>query len=516
MKTRAWTYVIFLVLAISLAGCGKDKENPLVPDGNGKKEFDYGTTVTKILSQRVSVYSGGSLEVTDSQSSLHGLVLDIPAGALPADTTVTIGIVNNPPALPAGLQYVGASIDIGPNGTEMSTPLDIQIPYTDGALSDAGISDDTALRLYFFDTDSGGWEEADIVSIDRNNNVVYAQLHHFSYYAITGFNGTPPPDLGTPQPGDLLYKLSHGGWRPGHVGIYTGEKTYPGTGLASDKVKLLGKYNVVEALGDGVQYSYYDIPNVTETFESQLGSFSGTDIFMGSREPASEALEPSQRTAVVEYVESQIGKSYAWTQTAGVLFGMLAGSLVKGPDSFNCVGLAEKAYEVAGINGGDGLTSYWQEDVGIGLPAALTPAEHYNQTRPAGGSDDKPTIVWASLTPNHGYPETEILAQVAVSHPYGLSYVTGVTYVTDDGFTNPNIYINDEGIEGDISALDGTYSAAAGAGGDPSMGPMGLNFTVTDRSGRAATVRLVYTFDGVYMLADKKAGTVESKHAWSK
>jgi cell wall-associated NlpC family hydrolase len=462
MRKRVLINSLFLILMILVAGCSKDKEDPVEPaPDNGTHEFDYTTTVTELISRPVSASLGATLEVTDVKSSLNGLVLDIPSGALPSDMTVKIGTVNNPPALPAGEQYIGTSIDLGPDGTVMNKPLGIQIPYTDCALSDAGISDDTALRLYAYDKAARAWEEVSIQSIDRNNNILYAEIYHFSYYAISGFGGTPPPDLGTPQPGDLLYKLSYGGWRPGHVGIYTGERAYSGNGLASDEVILFNKYNVIEALVNGVQYSYYNIPNVTEEFESQLSSFSGSDVFMGSREPASGALSASQRSSIVAYVEGQIGKPYAWVQTVGALFGLLAGSLVKGPNSFNCVGLAEKAYELAGVNDGEGLTSYWQEEVGIGLPAVLTPAEHYNQTKPAGGANALPEILWASLTPNHGYTSTVILAQIAVSHTYGLTHIIGVTYITDSGYTNPAIYINDEGLFGDLQAGDGIYSRQA-------------------------------------------------------
>jgi hypothetical protein len=515
MKTRMFITSVSLILTLLIIGCDKKDDNPVKPKPDtSADEFSYATTVTNVISRQVSASLGARLEVTDAGSSVHGLVLDIPSEALPSDMQVTIGTVNNPPALPEGKNYIGACIDLGPDGTAMNEPLGIQIPYTDCALSNAGISDDTALRLYAYNKGTKAWEEVAIESIDRNNNIVYASISHFSYYAVTGFNGTPPSDLGTPRPGDLVYKLSHGGWRPGHVGIYTGEKAYPGTGLAADAVILLGTYNVIEALGDGVQYSYYNIPNVTETFESQLGSFSGTDVFMGSREPASGALSDAQRSSIVSYAEAQIGKPYAWAQTVGVLFGLLAGSLVKGPNSFNCVGLAEKAYEVAGVNGGEGLTSFWQEDIGIGLPAALTPAEHYNETEPAGGSSALPEILWASLTPNHGYYYTVILAQVAVSHPSGLSYIIGVTYITDGGYTNPAIYINDEGLNGDLQAGDGIYSASAPAGGDPYTGPMGLNFTVTDKSGKADHVRLIYTYDGLYQAVTHSGAPAESKTGW--
>jgi len=490
--------VIFLTLLV-LTGCGvgvveDDGEDVVVPN------YDYTTTVTPVASQDVSASSGGVVEVTASTSPLNGLKLTIPSGALPTNTTVTIGQVNNPPELPSGLNYIGAPINIGPD-ILFNSPLTIEIPYHDEHLSDAGISDDTALKLYYYDESTGEWEEVAIISIDTANNMITAQITHFSYYAITGWSGTPPEDLGTPQPGDLLYKLSFKGWRPGHVGIYTGEKTYPGKNYkASDDVKEYGIYNVVEALWGGVQYSYYDIPNVIETYQSSLIGFNRSDIYMGAREPANYTLTSKDREKIVAFAESKINKPYVQLETVpGVLFGMLAGSLVKGPNSFNCVGLAEAAYEAVGVD----LVSWWQEDIGIGLPAALTPAEQYNATKPAGGINPLPKIEWATLTPNSGTECTSVLAQISVSHTYGLSYIDSVTYVTDDGYTNPELYINDGGLQGDINPGDGIYSTEAYAGGDVSMGQMGLNFTVTDKFGKTATVRLLYTFTGTCRQSDK-------------
>lgn len=494
---RVATFLLLSLLVLHVAGCSDS--NPAGTDNNGDDnydpwDYDYTTGVVTVLQQNVSPASGATLVVDDAESGLDGLTLGIPPYALDSTTTITIGEVSNPPALPAGLSFVGMPVHLGPDGLSPSSPMALAFPYSDAALSDAGVSDDSALELYCYDTTMRSWQEVPIITIDTSGNVVYAEIEHFSHYAITGLNGTAPADLGTPSPGDLLYKLSLGGWRPGHVGIYTGEKAYPGTGAASSDVTSFNKYNVVEALSGGVQYSYYDIPNVTETHESQLGSFAGDQTFMGSREPEDGSLTQTQRNSIVQYVEAQIGKPYAWAQTAGVLYGMLRGSLVKGPNSFNCVGLAEKAYEQADVNGGDGLTSFWQEETGV--PAAsLTPAEHYNQTKPAGGVVEGPHIEWASLTPDHGHWYTDILAQVSVSHTYGLSYISSVTYVTDDGYTNPNLYINDEGHSGDIEAGDGIYSVAAMAGGDDSWGEAWLTFTVTDVFGRADNARVVYTYD---------------------
>ena len=509
MKKRLVTILLAAALAVTALGCkggGGGSQVPApapTPTPVPHDTYDYTTTVKQVSSKNVSALGGGTVQITDSSSSIAGFKLTVPPGALSKDTNITVGEVSNPPALPLGLNYVGAPIDLEPDGTAFSAPATIEIPFSEEALSDAGVSSKTALKLYYFDKATNRWLEEKIISIDTANNVVIGEINHFSYHAVTGRNGEPPQDLGTPQPGDLLYKLTFeglgAGWRPGHVGIYTGEKDLPDTKFASDDAKRCGKYNVVEAIADffnpfgpsGVYYSYYNIPNTMETCPVTIG-FEGDSVYMGAREPKESftPLTQEQRNSIVSYAEAQIGKHYAWGQTYGVIFGLLDGNFVKGPYSFNCVGLTEKAYEEAGVNGGQGLVSAVDELL------LLTPAEQYNRTKPAGGTSPILKINWASLTPNSGTECTELFAQISVFHTNGLNYIDSVTYVTDDGYTNPDIHINDSGLYGDLSAGDGIYSVKAPAGGDATWGTMGLTFTITDKSGKSASIHFVYIYTG--------------------
>jgi len=357
---------------------------------NPPSGYDY-TTTTKIVASKNISNKGGLLEVTDSDSFLYNSKIIIPDGALDSNKNISIAEVNNPPALPDRLGYVGSAMDLEPDEINFNIPTTVVIPYDDGSLSDAGISDDSNLQLYSYNKNSNNWTKINNFSLDTNNNTITAEINHFSYYAITCLNAISPEDLGTPRPGDLLYTLGafwneghplfFNNWMPGHVGIYTGEKTYPGTGLASDDVKEFGIYNVIEALPDGVQYSYYNLPNITEPFESSLKTFNGGNLYMGAREPKNFTLTSQQRLDIILYAEAQVGKPYALEQTIGSAFGMLPGSEVKGENeknAYNCVGLAEKAYEKAGVNNGEGIVSEEQEEW------ILTPAEQYNATKPSG------------------------------------------------------------------------------------------------------------------------------------
>lgn len=215
---------------------------------------------------------------------------------------------------------------------------------------------------------------------------------------------------------------------------------------------------------------------------------------MGAREPKDFILTSEQRRKIVEYVEGQIGKPYAQSKTVGVLFGLVNALYGMGLERFNCVGLVEKAYEESGANQNmqgipQGIVKHNEKDL-------LSPARQYSYTKPAGGTEVWPTIKSATLTPSSGTNCTQILAQIEINHPYGLGQIDHVTYVTDEGLVNPEILINDNGISGDLKAGDGIFSAKANSGGDPARGSVGMTFTVTDKSGKSDSRRLVYTYTG--------------------
>lgn len=488
--------VFFLsIFFIGCGGGGSSSTQTSSQPSDPVKAPEYATSVTPVMSKSINASTGGIIEVTSDSSLINGIKLGIPGGALSQDTIISVGEVNNPPALPIGLNYVGVPVDFGPDGIVFSKPALLEIPFSDTAMEQAGVTSKAALKLFVFDKTKNAWSEARIIGIDTVRNVVIGQVDHFSFYSLVGLSGDPPRDLGKPQPGDILFTLSQkeslAGWVPGHNGIYTGEKKWNKEGNASADVISCGKYNVVEALWSGVQYSYYKIPNVTQSCNVE-NLFSGNSVYMGAREPSKFTLTPEQRIKIVEFVEQQIGKPYVKVKTYGAFFGLLEGGLVKGPDSFNCVGLVEKAYELAGANPDNqgiaqGVVKYDDGDL-------LTPALMYGKTKPAGGTSAIPVIKWATLTPKSGTVSTQVLAQIAVSHPDGSDRIDSVRYVTDSGYLNPNININDAGMGGDLKAGDGIYSAQAAAGGDPSKGVMGITFIVTDKSGKSVSIRLVYTY----------------------
>ncbi len=370
------------------------------------------------------------------------------------------------------------------------------------SLSDAGGTNSALIQAMSYGPATQQWEKIKVIRIDTIKKVVIAELEHFSIVSLFVHNLMPPINLGTPLPGDLIYRLSPhadgqiNNWVPGHVAIFTGEKPYPGSGVATDEVKKHGMYNVIEDMPPQVRYAYYRIPNVITQYVD-IPSFGNVLTYMGARGPATGSLTPEQRDRVIAFAEAQVGKEYNAANWNELGRGRVHHLDAKGPDSFSCVGLAEKAYEEAGVSGGQGLVDTKNED-------NIWPMEQHSRTKPSGGEDPTPHIKWIKLTPDSGTECTLLRTEIAVEHNYGLENVESVTYIQDNGMVNPSIIINDKGRNGDHVAGDGIYSAVAAAGASYKMGSEGMNFTVSDRFGKSAAGRAVYTFTGTCKKDNRK------------
>lgn len=169
-------------------------------------------------------------------------------------------------------------------------------------------------------------------------------------YARSGAGGRKAaagPDLAAAaahlEPGDILFRKGYfgllnpvvGAQTVGHVGIYAGVEN--------------GEPLVIEGW----------VP----VRKAPLEKFIGGWPFYGNYTTAPEP-DARQRGLVLKFAQAQLGKVYDYVHTAQ-----------KGPLSFDCVGLAEAAYEYAGLNPTpDGFETGW------GWP--LTPTEQYEHTVP--------------------------------------------------------------------------------------------------------------------------------------
>jgi hypothetical protein len=340
----------------------------------------------EIASAEINLEEGGVIEVTDPESEFYGLqlIIEPQKNIQEKEKGVTmpfyiyVAFVEGC-KLPGYHGFLTTPIVIKANLIDIICKL--KIPYHDAQLLNAGVGKNEPVKVCRVLSTPLPWEELSPDKYTTSNNTTSIKMGFGDisyYYTLTVENAIPPDssEFKDPIPGDLVYKFSkfwpaeiNEGWLPGHVGIYVGLKYDEEEGKT---------YNVIEALLGGVTRSYYPF----------ISSFGGNSVFLGAREPVG-GLSHEKRKKIVAFVDNNkvIGKPYALWETASTVFlfsGLGRGNLVKGPDSYNCVGLAEAAYDSPGVDI-DIVPNYDEGNVEYGSYHILTPAEQWNNMVPATG-----------------------------------------------------------------------------------------------------------------------------------
>ena len=131
--------------------------------------------------------SGGLLEVTDPQSPVYGVRIEIPPGAIASqDECIYVSKVENSrlPTFPGHWQTIGQAFESGAEGTAFEKAVTILIPFDD--TNNDGIVDGTAIKetsLTAIASDSQFQECQSLETIiDTKNNYLIATTHHFSWF----------------------------------------------------------------------------------------------------------------------------------------------------------------------------------------------------------------------------------------------------------------------------------------------------------------------------------------------
>jgi hypothetical protein len=141
-------------ILLFLAGCGGGSSQ-LVPTGK-TSSATIGTT-------------GGNLASTDG-----ALQVVIPAGALPSNVMVSVT-----PTTPPGSGSIGTVYEIGPTGTQFTTPITLTLQYDASKL---GGTDPSMLRVATYA--SGGWQMLPGAKIDTQAKTVSGTTTHLSPYTL--------------------------------------------------------------------------------------------------------------------------------------------------------------------------------------------------------------------------------------------------------------------------------------------------------------------------------------------
>lgn len=92
-------------------------------------------------------------------------------------------IFANIPPHPDGTYVIGDVYDLSPDGATFNPPIDIIMKYY-SSLIPAGISE-SKLFIAYYDTSTSQWEALASV-LDSNNDVIAAQVRHFTKFAVLG------------------------------------------------------------------------------------------------------------------------------------------------------------------------------------------------------------------------------------------------------------------------------------------------------------------------------------------
>jgi len=374
--------IILLTSFTIFSGCGGNPVTPPIDndDDSGSEEIE----LIEVVSKEINLNDGGVVEVTDPNSELYGLKLTIEPQknisenkGTPVNIVIYLALVGTC-KLP---DYQGFLITPFIIKSDFTDALfgKLEIPYWEEQLKNSGVAENAPVKVCRVFSSPLPWVELSSDKYTVSNNIANISIgigDFMYYYTLTVNNAVPPNSSGfkSPQPGDLLYKFSkfppllniNEGWCSGHVGIYVGEK------YDEEEEK---PYNVIEALLGGVTRSYH----------SPISEFGGNSKYLGAREPKSGLLQ-EQRNKIVAFAENAVGTPYSLIDTVStmVFSGLGRGNLVKGyGNDFNCVGLAEAAYEYAGV---DLVSNYDEGNEKYGPYHILTPAEQWFNTVPATGN----------------------------------------------------------------------------------------------------------------------------------
>jgi hypothetical protein len=143
--------------------------------GNGSFSLARVESETAAL---VTSSAGGTL------LTASGDALNVPAGALAADTLLTSLVQPAQAEPPHGLAAIARAYDFGPDGTIFNTPVTAVFNYTDDDLA-GGLVDPATLRVYVYDSLAQQWQLLG-GTVDTLAKTITVQITHFSDFAIFG------------------------------------------------------------------------------------------------------------------------------------------------------------------------------------------------------------------------------------------------------------------------------------------------------------------------------------------
>jgi predicted outer membrane repeat protein len=165
--------------------------------------FDIGADEAAVASTNAHPLLGGSFTYTTPQSSTINLV--VPPGAVTGTVPLYCTLVQSSTTpLPNRLNLAGFMFELNaqfdplsdtvPGTINFNVPVTLTVTYTDQQLADAGITDESTLLLYRFESSVNEWKPigyrlGETQTLDMANNVLSATLLGFSRFGQLGASG---------------------------------------------------------------------------------------------------------------------------------------------------------------------------------------------------------------------------------------------------------------------------------------------------------------------------------------
>ncbi len=211
-------------------------------------EWTETTTAVHVRRQRYSP------QLPDTSIVVEGTSLTLAPSALTDADSVWLRITvyrGAPPEAPAPSEATGLftmgdgsyrRFEREDGRTTFTDTVTIAIPY----VFDGQVGDEDRLAIYRYDTVKREWVKETASRVDKQNNLVWLTLDHFSFFAIF-------KNLGTSLSSLMVYPVP---WKPNDGDPTTGTEYLPGvanTGICFENVPRFSKIRIYTTLGELVK-----------------------------------------------------------------------------------------------------------------------------------------------------------------------------------------------------------------------------------------------------------------------
>jgi pimeloyl-ACP methyl ester carboxylesterase len=215
---------------------------------------------TELTSTLIHAQSGGAIKITNPTSTINGLTINFPPGALTQDTTVIVSELITPPTVGGMPRFLVKGFSIQPDGITLAKPALLSMPYSPSEFGvNAGVPLADFLGMYFLQASTGNAQWLDGFVINSGSQTVEGPLPHFSELVLmNGYELCAPsanidacpsdPDLTAPQ------------WAPPTVLVH---------GFLGDRKTWGSLPSLLNA--NGIHAWKFDWDTVSPTFESSAG-----------------------------------------------------------------------------------------------------------------------------------------------------------------------------------------------------------------------------------------------------